>query len=101
MAQSLLPEPRPWEPWEARRAKAPPGLPLDVREARSDAKLLLWIARERLKLGELPLDLAERLAGAGQDERLTSRRRLMAADVLARLRAGAMRAAAHRHPRHG
>jgi hypothetical protein len=90
-----------WEPWEARRAKAPPGLPLDVCEARSDAKLLLWIARERMKLGELPVDLADRLAAAAEDGRLTSRRRLMAAEVLAKLRVQAMRAAARRHSRRG
>ena len=84
-------QPWDWEPWEAKRAKAPPGLPLDVREARSDAKLLLWIARERMKLGEVPYDLADRLASAAQDDRLTSRRQLMAAEVLAKLRMAAMR----------
>ncbi len=75
-----------WEPWEARRAKAPPGLPVQVREARWEAKILLEVARARLARGETPVDLVEPLAGAAQDERLTACRRLIAAELLARVR---------------
>lgn len=82
-----------WDPWEARRAKAPPGLPWEVREARQDAKLLLWVARARLQRGEVPLDLAGRLAGAVTDPRLTPRRRLMAAETLGRVRLLALKVA--------
>ena len=91
-------QPWDWEPWEAKRAKAPPGLPLDVREARSDAKLLLFVARERLKRGDVPYDLVDRLVAAGEDPRLTARRHRMAAQYLARIRLAALRAATRRPP---
>ena len=80
-----------WEPWEARRAKAPPGPDLDVKEARVDARILLEVARARLRLGEVPFDLADHLAQAAEDARLTTRRRLMAAELLAKLRAEGLR----------
>ena len=62
-----------WEPWEARRLAAPPGLPLEVREARSDVRLLLYVTRARFRDGTPPWDLPDRLAGVAQDERLPKR----------------------------
>ena len=78
-----------WEPWEARRPAAPPGLPAEVREARSDARLLLYVTRARFREGRAPFDLADRLAVTAQDERVTVRTRRVAATLLAQLRAEA------------
>lgn len=75
-----------WEPWETRRVKAPPGPSLEVREARADAHLLLYVARERLRRGEVPSDLVPRLEAAACDARLTARRQRMAAQLLVRVR---------------
>lgn len=79
-------EPAPWEPWEAKRMAPPPGLPLHLREARTDARLLLYVARARFRDGTPPWDLADRLAAVAQDERVTVRTRRVAAQLLAKLR---------------
>ena len=80
------PAPDMWEPWMARRATAPPGLPVEVREARADARLVLFVARARFREGTPPWDLADRLAAVAQDERVTVRTRRVAAQLLAKLR---------------
>jgi hypothetical protein len=86
-------DPRACVPWEARRAKAPPGLDPALRKARAEAKILLQVARARLGLGEVPpADLAPHLAGAAQDPRLSPRTRLRAAELLGRIRVCALRA---------
>jgi hypothetical protein len=85
-------EPWEWEAWEARRAKAPPGLDPEVRDARGEARILFEVARARLRLGEVPVDLAPHLAGAAEDLRLSSRSRLMAAELLGRVRVAVLRA---------
>jgi hypothetical protein len=82
-------EPAPWEPWEARRLTPPPGLPAEVREARADARLLLYVTRARFREGRAPFDLADRLAATAQDGRVTVRTRRVAATLLAQLRAAA------------
>ena len=75
-----------WEPWEARRLTAPPGLPLHLREARADARLVLYVARARFRDGTPPWDLADRLAAVAQDDRVTVRTQRVAAQLLAKLR---------------
>ncbi len=80
------PGPGTWEPWEAKRLTAPPGLPVEIREARADARLVLFVARARFREGTVPWDLADRLAGVAQDERVTVRTRRVAASLLAKLR---------------
>lgn len=75
-----------WEPWEARRLNPPPGLPAELREARADARLVLFVVRARFREGQAPFDLADRLAAVAQDERQTVRTRRVAASLLARLR---------------
>jgi hypothetical protein len=87
---------RTWEAWEGRRREAPAGLDAELREARSDAHLLLYVARARLRLGDLPLDLAPRLEAAARDPRLPRRRQLQAAEILAWIRMAAL--AARRTP---
>ncbi|MGE0193790.1 MAG: hypothetical protein AB7T63_17330 [Planctomycetota bacterium] len=79
-------ETQPWEPWEARRLTPPPGLPVELREARADARLVLFVARARFREGTVPWDLADRLAGVAQDELVTVRTRRVAASLLAKLR---------------
>jgi len=84
---------RRWEPWEAMRAKAPPGPDLATREVREDARLLLWVVRARLREGgpvyeHLPA--LERVAG---DERVQVRRRRVAAELAARIRLAALQRA--------
>ena len=83
------PAPDMWEPWMARRATAPPGLPVEVREARADARLVLFVARARFREGTPPWDLADRLAAVAQDERVTVRTQRVAAELLTRLRRAA------------
>ena len=78
-----------WEPWEARRLTAPPGLPVEIREARADARLVLYVARARFRDGTPPWDLADRLAAVAQDERVTVRTQRVAAELLTRLRRAA------------
>ena len=58
----------------------------------------LIVARERMKRGDVPYDLVDRLAAAAEDPRLTARRHRMAAQYLARIRLAALRAAARRPP---
>ncbi len=79
------------EPWEAKRVAAPRRADPDVREARQDARLLLMVVRARFAEGTVPFELAERLAQVAQDERLTARLQLRAAEALARLRMAGMR----------
>ncbi|MGE0229095.1 MAG: hypothetical protein AB7U23_11370 [Dehalococcoidia bacterium] len=82
-------ETQPWEPWEARRLTAPPGLPVEIREARADARLVLFVTRARFREGTVPWDLADRLAAVAQDDRVTVRTQRVAASLLARLRQAA------------
>ncbi|MCA9316104.1 MAG: hypothetical protein KDB73_11505 [Planctomycetes bacterium] len=89
-SESPAPERQGWEPWEARRAALPSGLPVEIREARSDARLVLYVARARFREGKPPWDLADRLAAVAQDERVTVRTRRVAAQLLAKLRALAL-----------
>ena len=86
MIEAPDPTPGAWEPWEARRLTAPPGLPVETREARGDARLVLFVARARFKEGTPPWDLADRLAAVAQDERVTVRTQRVAAQLLAKLR---------------
>ena len=83
------PAPDMWEPWMARRLAPPPGLPLHLREARADARLVLYVARARFRDGTPPWDLADRLAAVAQDERVTVRTQRVAAELLTRLRRAA------------
>ena len=89
MIEAPDPTPGAWEPWEARRLTAPPGLPLHLREARADARLLLYVARARFRDGTPPWDLADRLASVAQDDGVTVRTRRVAAELLTRLRRAA------------
>jgi hypothetical protein len=79
-----------WEPWEARRARAPKAASWELREARQDAALLLMVVRARFTEGAVPIEHTERLAAVAQDERVSLRRRRVAASLLARLRMAAM-----------
>lgn len=56
-----------------------------LAEVRQDAKLLLWVVRERLGEGSVPLEHAAALARIAEDERISPRRRRRAAEYLARL----------------
>ena len=85
MVQVPDPAPDTWEPWMARRLAPPPGLPLHLREARADARLVLYVARARFRDGTPPWDLADRLAAVAQDERVTVRTQRVAAELLTRL----------------
>lgn len=70
----------------------PDQLPRDPEaiEARKDARLLLMVARARLRLGELPFDLAPRLDAVSRDDRIPVRKRRIAAELGARLALGAL-----------
>jgi hypothetical protein len=78
------------EPWEARRVRPPQRLPADVREAREDARLLLWVVRARLREGTLPVEHLPALDRVAEDERVQVRRRRMAAELAARVRLGGL-----------
>lgn len=61
-----------------------------LTEVREDAKLLLMVVRQRLQMGEVPLEHAGALARIAGDARISARRRRRAAEYLARFQMAAL-----------
>ena len=87
-----------FEPWEAKRARAPKGSAWEERDARESARLLLIVVNARFHDGTPPFEHGERLAAVAEDDRLTPRLRVRAGEALMRLRLAGMRGAAGLDP---
>jgi len=79
-----------WEPWEAKRKALPGRAPWEIREARQDARLLLMVVRARFAEGTVPVEYAEALGRVAEDERVGTRQRRVAAELLGRVRLAAL-----------